>query len=101
LNYLLKLFKIIYRYGISKGRLLAESAIGIVDYTLTAKQAKGKDFYRSLYIVEEVKEGDLLTAQNVRSLRPGFRLYPKYYHQIIGTRDIKDFEKGNRLQMEP
>lgn len=79
----------------------AESAIGIVDYTLTAKQAKGKDFSRSLYIVEEVKEGDLLTAQNVRSIRPGFGLHPKYYHQIIGTRAIKDFEKGDRLQMEP
>ncbi|MEP6803966.1 MAG: pseudaminic acid synthase [Flavobacterium sp.] len=72
----------------------AESAIGIVDYTLTEKQAKGKDFSRSLYVVEDMKEGDVITEENVRSIRPGFGLHPKYYNQILGKKVNLDIERG-------
>jgi pseudaminic acid synthase len=78
----------------------AESAIGKVDYSLTDKQAKGKDFSRSLYIVQDLKAGDVITDQNVRSIRPGFGLHPKYYHEILGKTINKDIEKGDRLEME-
>jgi hypothetical protein len=61
----------------------AESAIGIVDYTLTEKLAKGKEFSRSLYVVEDIKAGDLVTEKNVKSIRPGFGLHPKYYKKIF------------------
>src|SRR5690606_21459419 len=57
----------------------AEKAIGVVDYSLTEKQRKGKDFSRSLYVVEDIKEGEIITEKNVRSIRPGFGLHPKYY----------------------
>ncbi len=75
----------------------AESAIGIVDYTLTEKQAKGKDFSRSLYIVEDMKEGDVLTEKNLRSIRPGFGLHPKYYNEILGKKVNRDYERGDRF----
>lgn len=75
----------------------AELAIGKVDYQLTEKQVKGKDFSRSLYIVEDVKAGDKLTENNVRSIRPGFGLHPKYYEQILGKKINKNLEKGSRL----
>lgn len=78
----------------------AESAIGITDYTLTKKQTKGKDFTRSLYIVENVKVGDMLTEKNVRSIRPGFGLHPKFFNDIIGKKAKMDIEKGTRLSWE-
>ncbi|MBX9889409.1 MAG: pseudaminic acid synthase [Flavobacteriaceae bacterium] len=77
----------------------AESAMGKVDYSLTEKQVKGKDFCRSLYVVEDVKKGEIITEKNVRSIRPGFGLHPKYYPQAIGSKAIKDFEKGDRFEM--
>ena len=78
----------------------AESAIGIVDYKLTPKQEKGKDFSRSLYIVENIKTGEILTERNIRSIRPGFGLHPKYYQKILGKKVNKDLEKGDRLNFD-
>lgn len=78
----------------------AEKAIGIVDYSLTDKQAKGKDFCRSLYIVKDVKKGEILTEENVKSIRPGFGLHPKYYAQILGKPVNQDLEKGERFSLE-
>ena len=75
----------------------AEKAIGVVDYTLTEKQAKGKDFSRSLYVVQDIKAGEIITKENVRSIRPGFGLHPKYYSEILGKKAIVDIEKGSRF----
>lgn len=76
-----------------------EMAIGKVDYNLTEKQLKGKDFSRSLYIAEDLKKGDLFTEKNVRSIRPGFGLHPKYLPEILGKRSKQDSEKGNRFDL--
>lgn len=78
----------------------AEQAIGIVDYTLTEKQVKGKDFSRSLYVVTDMKEGDIITKDNIRSIRPGFGLHPKYYNDILGRQVNSDVEKGERFQLK-
>lgn len=77
----------------------AEKAIGVVSYELTDKQLKGRNFSRSLYIVEDVKAGDTLTTENVRSIRPGFGLHPKYYNEILGKKVREDLEKGERLNI--
>ena len=77
----------------------AEMAIGFVNYNLTEKQLKGKDFSRSLYVVEDMKKGDLITKKNVRSIRPGFGLHPKYYNEIIGKKIKVDLDKGSRLKL--
>jgi pseudaminic acid synthase len=76
----------------------AESAIGVVDYTLTEKQQKGRDFCRSLYIVEDVKAGDVLTKENIRSIRPGFGMHPKFYHEVLGKKVKVDIEKGTAFE---
>jgi pseudaminic acid synthase len=78
----------------------AEKAIGLVNYQLTEKQLKGKDFSRSLYVVKDVKEGDILTEENVRSIRPGFGLHPKYLNSILGKSFIGNFDKGTRLSLD-
>ena len=77
----------------------AEKAIGIVDYELTEKQIKGRDFKRSLYIAENILKGEVFTEDNLRSVRPGFGLHPKYYAKLIGTPPFKDYEKGDRLTL--
>lgn len=78
----------------------AESAIGVVNYTLTEKQAKGKDFSRSLYVVEDLRAGDIVTEKNVRSIRPGFGLHPKHYNEILGKKAKNHLEKGNRFSLD-
>jgi pseudaminic acid synthase len=77
----------------------AESAIGVVDYTLTEKQVKGKDFSRSLYVVEDLKAGDIITEKNVRSIRPGFGLHPKHYNEILGKTVNLNLEKGEQFSL--
>jgi pseudaminic acid synthase len=76
----------------------AESAIGVVDYALTEKQLKGRDFCRSLYVVEDIKVGELLTKNNVRSVRPGFGMHPKFYGEVLGKIAKTDLEKGTALK---
>ena len=77
----------------------AEMAIGEVDYVLTDKQAKGKDFSRSLYVVEDVKIGEFFTEQNIKSIRPGFGLHPKYYKGLINKKSKRDISRGSRLNI--
>ena len=77
----------------------AESAIGVVDYQLTDKQIKGKDFCRSLYVVENINEGEIFSEKNIKSIRPGFGLHPKFYHEVMGTKAKTDFTKGDRLTL--
>ena len=77
----------------------AEVAMGCVDYKLTEKQLKGKVFSRSLYVVGDAKEGELITEQHVRSIRPGFGLHPKYLSKILGKRFKKDVKRGDRVDM--
>jgi pseudaminic acid synthase len=78
----------------------AESAIGEVTYTLTEKQRKGKDFSRSLYVTENIIKGEIFTTENVRSIRPGFGLHPKYYSNIIGQKSNFNIDKGSRFKIE-
>ena len=78
----------------------AEKAIGTIDYTLTEKQAKGRDFCRSLYIAEDMKAGDVFTESNLRSVRPGFGLHPKHYNEVIGKKASEDVSKGTPMRLD-
>lgn len=75
----------------------AENAIGTVDYSLTEKQNKGKDFSRSLYVVKDIKKGEVITEKNVRSIRPGFGMHPKYLKDFLGEKADRNWEKGDRF----
>jgi pseudaminic acid synthase len=78
----------------------AESAIGKIDYNLTLKQIKGKDFSRSLYAIEDIKIGEIITEKNVKSIRPGFGLHPINLKNIIGKKCIKNVEMGTRFSLD-
>ncbi|WP_121667574.1 pseudaminic acid synthase [Mesonia aquimarina] len=73
---------------------MAEKALGQETYKLTEKQKAGKAFSRSLYVAEDIKKGEVITEKNVRSVRPGFGLHPKYMKDIIGEKVNKNIDKG-------
>lgn len=78
----------------------AEVSIGTIDYNLTEKQIKGRDSSRSLYVVNNVKKGQIVSEKNVRSIRPGFGLHPKYLPQVLGKRFLVDIERGSRFNLD-
>lgn len=78
----------------------AEAAMGVVDYQLTPKQVSGRSFSRSLYVVNDIKSGESISHENVRSIRPGFGLHPKYLPIIIGKTVKRDIESGTALSLE-
>ena len=88
-----------FRDMVQKVRL-AEAALGKIDYTLTEKMKRSRTACRSLYVTEDVKAGDVITEVNVRSVRPGYGLHPKYMREIIGKKFAKDCEKGDRFKLE-
>lgn len=79
---------------------LAEKAVGQITYDLTPKQESGKAFSRSLYIAKDIKAGDVLTKENLRSVRPGFSLHPKYFNSILGKKVKRDFTIGDRIKLD-
>lgn len=78
----------------------AEMALGKVTYALTEKQQKGREFSRSIYVVKDIAEGELFSTENVRSIRPGFGMHPKYYQEVLGKKAARDLEKGERMQQD-
>ena len=79
---------------------LAEAAMGRVDYTLTKKMKGSRTACRSLYVAENMKAGDVITEHNVRSVRPGFGLHPKYLSELIGKKVNRDLQKGMRFSLD-
>lgn len=77
-----------------------EKALGKVDYSLSEKAKKSREFSRSLYVVKDIKAGEVLTEENIKSVRPGFGLHPKYYHNILGKQVRKDLNKGTRFKLK-
>ncbi|TKC56948.1 pseudaminic acid synthase [Pedobacter hiemivivus] len=77
----------------------AEKAIGIVDYNLTDKQKKGREFCRSLYVVQNIKAGEKITSENIKSIRPGYGLHPKFFISVLGKNVNRDLERGERLDL--
>ena len=75
----------------------AEKALGEVTYELTKKMEKNKKFARSLFFVKDIEKGEKLTEENVRSIRPGYGLHPKYFNKILGRKAKEKIEKGTPL----
>jgi pseudaminic acid synthase len=78
----------------------AEKAIGTVNYVLTEKQRKGKDFARSVYVAEDIRAGEPFTEKNLRVIRPGFGMHPKLYGEVLGKKAARDLEKGTRMDLD-
>jgi len=74
-----------------------EKALGKVSYELTEKLKKSRDFSRSLFTVKDIKAGEVFTEDNIKSIRPGFGLPPKYLKDIIGKKARVDINRGTPL----
>jgi pseudaminic acid synthase len=74
-----------------------EKALGKVSYDLSEKTLKSREFCRSLFIVEDMKAGETFTTENIRSIRPGNGLEPKYITTILGQKSRKDLKRGTPL----
>ncbi|WP_252246671.1 pseudaminic acid synthase [Clostridium sp. ZBS4] len=74
-----------------------EKALGKVTYELTEKQKKSREHSRSLFVVKDIKEGEILTEENVRSIRPGFGMKTKYIKDILDKKVKMDLKKGTPM----
>ena len=79
---------------------MAELSLGKTTYELTEKMRGSRSASRSLYVAEDMKAGEVITERNVRSVRPGFGLHPKYLKDILGKNVTRDLEKGTRFALE-
>ena len=78
----------------------AYEALGEIGYMVQEQEKKSLAFRRSLYVAEDMKAGEAFTEKNLRRIRPGLGLAPKYYDIILGRRVNKDVERGTPVQWE-
>lgn len=77
---------------------MVEKALGSSEYFLTEKQKAEHEGSRSLFVVKDIKQGEILTPENVRSIRPGIGLHTMHYEEILGKTAACDIERGMPLQ---
>lgn len=75
-------------------------SIGKVTYGIMEVEKKSKMFKRSIYIVQDMKEGDIFTEENIRIIRPGLGLEPKYFDTMIGKKITKSAKRGTALSFD-
>lgn len=78
----------------------AETAVGVIDYDMTDNKIKSRKFSRSLFVVKDIKKGERITSDNVRSIRPGDGLHPKHYNDILNREVVTDLQKGFPLKFK-
>jgi pseudaminic acid synthase len=76
---------------------VAEKAFGGINYEVTEREAASRIFRRSLFVVEDMRAGETFTYENIRSIRPGYGLEPKYLNNLLGKKAQRDIKKGTPL----
>ncbi len=74
-----------------------EKALGKVTYDLSERVRKSRAFMRSIFAVRDIKKGEIFTEENIRIIRPGYGLAPKYYKKILGKISSNDINRGTPL----
>ncbi len=75
-------------------------SLGKVNYSRAKSEIESKVFRRSIYAVEDIYPGEILTKKNIRVIRPGFGLAPKYFDKILGSKTHKVYRKGERVEFD-
>lgn len=76
----------------------AEKALGKVDYSINEKKKNSRLLGRSLFVVKDIKAGEKFTEENIRSIRPGYGLAPKYFNEIMMKTANIDIDRGTPLE---
>jgi pseudaminic acid synthase len=75
-----------------------ESAMGEISYDLTERIREHRTFMRSIFASDNIKSGERFTDKNIRVIRPGTGMHPKYYDDIIGKQAVRDIKMGEPLK---
>ena len=75
-----------------------EKLLGRVDYGMNEKKRKSRQFARSLYVARDIKKGENFSEENIRSVRPGYGMHPKYLKDVLGKVAQKDYKFGDRFE---
>lgn len=78
----------------------AEKALGKVDYSMTEKKQNGRLLGRSLFVVKDMKAGEFFTEENVRSIRPGYGMHPKFLKEVLGKVAKQDIGRGTPMEWD-
>ncbi len=79
---------------------IVEKALGKVTYELTEKQERSREEGRSLFVVKDMKAGEVFTEENMRSIRPAFGMSPMYYEEVLGKKARGDIARGTPLSWQ-
>ena len=77
----------------------AQRAIGVVSYGPTEQEASNIVFRRSVFCVKDIKKGEEITTENIRIIRPGYGIEPKYYEEVLGQRALRDIKRGTPMEL--
>ena len=83
-----------------KESYIAWKSLGNVFYGPTKNEKQSLKFRRSIYVVKDIKKGQVLTKENIKVIRPGFGLHPKNYFKVLGKKISKNVEKGDPLKFK-
>ena len=75
-------------------------ALGNIQYGVQKAETNSLNFKRSLYVSKDIKAGEIFTKENIRVIRPGFGLPPKFYETVLGKKAVKDIKAGTPLTWE-
>jgi pseudaminic acid synthase len=75
-------------------------ALGKVKYGILKEEEKSLTFKRSIYIIKDIIAGDILTEENIKIIRPGLGISPKYFEQMLGRTIKKDVKRGTALTFD-
>lgn len=77
-----------------------EKMLGKVDYSLNEKKIQSRKYSRSLYVSKDIKKDEIITIENIKSVRPGFGLHPKYLKEVLGKKAKKNLEFASALKLK-
>jgi len=75
-----------------------EQLLGEVNYSMSKSKQNSRDYARSIYVSKDIKKGETLTLENLRSVRPGYGMHPKYLNEVLDTPATKNYLFGDRFE---
>ncbi len=78
----------------------AMSSLGNVSYGTSKAEKSNSIFKRSLYFTEDIKQGGVISSSNMRAIRPGFGLHPRFYQELLGKKVSRDIQRGERVSWD-